>query len=192
LTIYKKNLLIIVFIVICRDYTILTLAQTWPQSCCWAVNERYEMNSPCTLCKLPQAGNNWTVHGLWPTNRYGIHPEFCSGGDAKGDNGFNVQLQNDLSSKWPGYKFNVKIFEFWLYQYSKHGTCASDNEGINTLRKYFRKAIDLLDQYNVGKILEDNGIIPGYKYNFNQFSQAIQTTLGSGVYLICAHNSVSI
>jgi ribonuclease T2 len=174
-------------------FELLTLSQSWPQTSCWDINNKWnEGNAECTNCKLPQAGNNWTVHGLWPTNRYGIHPEFCGVGRTEGSHGFYSGLQALLSNKWPGLNPYYRYNNFWKYQYKKHGTCASDVERVNSLKKYFLTAIELLDEYNVGKFFEDAGIFPGNTYKFQQISNAIKNNIGTSTFVKCIYEPVSI
>jgi ribonuclease T2 len=174
-------------------FELLTLSQSWPQTSCWDINNKWdEGNAECTNCKLPEISNNWTVHGLWPTNRHGVHPEFCGGGRAEGADGLYSELQVLLSNKWPGLKINLESTKFWKYQYRKHGTCASDVERVNSLRKYFLTAVDLLDEYNIEKIFENAGITPGGSYRFQKISNVIRAAIGTNTYVKCIDDPVSI
>ncbi|XP_011494344.1 PREDICTED: ribonuclease Oy-like [Ceratosolen solmsi marchali] len=188
------NLLIFLFIhnACSNNYSVLTLSQSWPQTSCWDINKKWqEVNAECTTCKLPQRSNNWTVHGLWPTNRHGIHPEFCEGGNSWGQNGIDTELHNLLSNKWPGFRFGFEYINFWKYQYKKHGTCISDIENTNTLKKYFLIAVKLLDQYNIGKIFENAGILPDSTFTFRKMSKVIQKIVGKNTYVKCYHDPIS-
>ena len=80
---------------------------------------------------------------------------------------------------------------FWAYEYKKHGTCALDMQSTNSVPKYFKKALELADRYNIAKLIAPQGIVPGNTYGFDRIHRAITTGLGATAHTTCAHNPVS-
>lgn len=104
--------------------------------------------------------NNWTIHGVWPSNNIGHHPRNCN------NNAFDLALipqnvQDRMQIMWPNLK-NATNQEFWEQQWKAHGTCSE--RGVN---EYFTMAIELSDRYNIMQILSNKDITPSNEYKYH-------------------------
>ncbi|XP_058790236.1 ribonuclease Phyb-like [Phymastichus coffea] len=172
-------------------YDMLVFSQSWPQTSCWNLNKVWTTQKyACSMCQMPKNKNIWTIHGLWPSNKHGKHPSNCN--DEKyNPNLLSSSLRTMMKEKWPTFNLKLSIDSFWSHEWSKHGTCAMALESTNTLPKYFSKSLQLLDQYNLGVVLADSGIIPGKTYNYSDLFTVIQNTLGVKTYIKCATNNIT-
>ncbi|KXN71529.1 ribonuclease T2 [Conidiobolus coronatus NRRL 28638] len=141
--------------------------------------------------------DQWTLHGLWPN--------YCDGsyGPADGcDSSRNYNnmtqilaqdkaLQGEMNEYWGSCKGDN--LAFWSHEWNKHGTCLSTIEPkcytnyqtAMEVRDYFKQALALYKQFNLYKILNNNGVKPGRSYTKQQISDAIKKGLGKQVTLIC-------
>ena len=84
--------------------------------------------------------NIFTIHGLWPSYKIGITPQWCNLDT-------NIEVVNytkDMEDYWINiYKKDNK--EFWEYEYNKHGFCYNKRMGISTdnYMAYFNKTMDI-------------------------------------------------
>ncbi|PIA59854.1 hypothetical protein AQUCO_00400612v1 [Aquilegia coerulea] len=105
------------------DYYIL--ATQWASTFC----------TPRSRC-IPNIPRDFVIHGLWPSNNNGHHPQDCNLAD-KFDYQNVVSLEPRLSQKWPDL---LGSHIFWSKQWEKHGTCS----GLSQL-DYFDKALNVFD-----------------------------------------------
>lgn len=174
------------------SYEILVLAQSWPQTSCWNLNKQWPGEEAiCSKCRMPKNKNIWTIHGLWPSNRYGKHPSYCNN-EKYNPNLISSSLRTMMEEKWPTFNLKMNTESFWSYEWSKHGTCALELESTNSVPKYFSKTIRLLDQYNVGTIFAESGIVAGRAYHYKDLFKVIENTIGVKTFINCATNPVRI
>jgi ribonuclease T2 len=141
--------------------------------------------------------DEWTLHGLWPNNCDGSYGP-SSGCDNSRNYpnmgeivGQDKALESEMNEYWSSYKGDNPAF--WTHEWNKHGTCLStidpkcytNYESAMEVRDYFKQALALRKQFNLYKILEDNGVKPGRTYSREQIIQAVQTGLGKKVTLVC-------
>ncbi|OXU24073.1 hypothetical protein TSAR_003550 [Trichomalopsis sarcophagae] len=169
-----------------KSYDYFVFAQMWPQTTCWNENRQWtDSQDTCTRCRIPV--DSWTIHGFWPSSRHGGHPSNCQG-NAFQANALSSELREQLARKWPTYKNKVRLESFWGYEYKKHGSCALDNNSMDSVTKYFAKTLELLSKYDVGKALEKSNIRPGGQYNVREMAQALKRAFGKNTYLQCKTN----
>lgn len=168
------------------DYFLL--AQSWPQTSCWAINKNWQ-NSTCSSCK--QLSDSWTLHGLWPNKYDGKHPFHCDVQLKFEPSSLNQVIENQLHEKWPTYKLRKLNKDFWNYEWLKHGTCATELNETNTSEKYFSKTLQLLSKGNMTALLEKVHIQPGNQYDYNSILDAINNGLGVEGQIGCGKNPVS-
>lgn len=134
--------------------------------------------------------NEWLIHGLWPSNTNGHNPFYCN------NHRFNeselAPILPDLSAKWLDIKKGEYSYEFWRYQWKKHGTCAVDVESTNSEFKYFKKALELSNKFNIRKILEQSQIKPGQKANIHSYIEAVRGVTGKYGLITCFYDRVSM
>jgi ribonuclease I len=127
----------------------------WPfngpwQSVLWKLREK----STWSECQsyLPPL---FTIHGLWPSNFCGKHPNNCGSFDKTK---ITRTLRSELQLLRPYYRRAAYRSQeyFWNSEYSKHGSCTTQ---YFTHEEYFEDAIALVKAHNVTRLLEQHGII---------------------------------
>jgi ribonuclease T2 len=141
--------------------------------------------------------DQWTLHGLWPNNCDGSYgPSDGCDDDRNYDNMAQIvaqdrALESQMNEYWSSYKGDNPAF--WSHEWNKHGTCLSTVEpkcytnyqtGME-VRDYFKQALALRKQFNLYKILSDNGVRPGRTYSKQQITDAIKNGLGKQATLVC-------
>lgn len=180
-----------------KKFDHVTIAQSWPQTACWGLNDKWnETDLECSSCPfMPKSKNSWVMHGLWPSKFNGNHPAFC-----KPELEYDPKLLNQsslrekLSEEWPSMKFSKHNSnnDFWKHEWDKHGTCSLELPGIKNQTTYFTKSLELLNQYNVGKILSESGIVSGkMKYQYDDIIGAVKDALNVRVSLQCTKNTLN-
>ncbi|KAH0631594.1 hypothetical protein JD844_005999 [Phrynosoma platyrhinos] len=102
----------------------MTFVQMWPGSFCVALATRFD-------CVIPKTANNWTIHGLWPSDI----EECCH---------YWYLFPSDLNTAQLMHLRGEK-------EWKKHGTCAGCVETLNSPNKYFRAALSLHTKYNIDR-----------------------------------------
>lgn len=121
---------------------------------------------------LPNVPRNiWTIHGFWPSNDNGNHPRSCQN-TAFNYLMINQNVRNRMENMWPNLKKGTNQ-QFWTTQWQNHGTCSNMSIG-----NYFRKAIELSDQYNIMEILLNRNITPSMVYDIREIEAAMRNRTG--------------
>ncbi|XP_023246098.1 ribonuclease Oy-like, partial [Copidosoma floridanum] len=171
---------------------LLVIKQMWPQTACWNINHIWTNKSnECSPCSLPLAKHQWTLHGLWPSNSKGSHPFYCNNNVKFNRNLLGKELIDQMEEKWMTLDLDTDNEVFWRHEWNKHGTCAMNLPSTDSMSKYFIKAIQLLNQYNAGRILAEAGILPGGTYAYRDVVSAVEESLGVKVNVGCAKHSMS-
>ncbi|GLT42660.1 hypothetical protein SLA2020_166480 [Shorea laevis] len=105
-----------------------------------AVCSNPKNNRRCT--KLPK--QNFTIHGLWPSNFSGAHVIDCRQGHAFDINEVRP-IRAELDECWPDMLRRSNDF-FWGAEWGKHGRC-SLNVFSNQF-EYFNRSVTLCNMYN--------------------------------------------
>nr|BAF35960.1 Si-RNase [Pyrus communis] len=110
-----------------------------------------------TPCKDP-TDKLFTVHGLWPSNLNGPHPENCTNATVNSHRIKNIQAQ--LKIIWPNVLDRTNHLGFWNKQWIKHGSCG--NPPIMNDTHYFQTVINMYitQKQNVSEILSKAKIEP--------------------------------
>lgn len=171
----------------------LVLVQSWPQTACWELNNRWATVEPkSSPCEMPTDKTAWTIHGLWPSRRNARGPTDCGK-----HNDFNVQLiaslgRDGINEQWPSFKLDLKNSGFWSHEWRYHGTCAKDLFKTNIIYNYFDTTLKLYKKYSIGTALTALNITPGREYDLGSIVTAMKSHLGVNVLVECAINTVSI
>ncbi|XP_062996391.1 ribonuclease Oy-like [Elgaria multicarinata webbii] len=151
----------------------MTFVQMWPGSFCVALGRKFE-------CVMPKNANNWTIHGLWPSDvmecctYWRLFPSDL------------VDLMPELNVHWPTL-INISNFRFWEKEWQKHGTCAGCIETLNCPNKYFRAALFLRTKYNIDRAFQTAAVVPSCRWNYQlkTFMGVLQPILGDQYELQC-------
>ena len=99
--------------------------------------------------------NMLTIHGLWPSYKTGIFPQWCNIDE-------DIEIINytkDMKNYWMNaYEENENTDEeFWGHEYNRHGLCYNQRINVsgNDYLYYFNKTIDVYHQYNLKSVLRD-------------------------------------
>eukprot|EP00483_Globobulimina_turgida_P010978 UN10999 len=155
-------------------YTVFAL-QYKPQVC-------YKSTTPnCYKAGVP----NITIHGIWTNAHSGSHPAYCSGAQLKKSDVSGIE--NTLNLKWPTLKGSNTNYEFWAYEYDKHGTCW---DHIVKKKEYFTIALWMLEEDGykfIQEILELNGIYPSSSklYKLKDVTNTLSDALNQKIIVQC-------
>lgn len=166
------------------DYDLLIFTQAWPPTSCY----EWEDKSPSHQCNLPP-NEEWSIHGLWPEKIHTMGPFFCNSSlhfDLKA----LEPIRSQLEVKWIDVHKGAKPHEFWRHEWEKHGTCSVDIDSMSNEVKYFKKGLDLLDQYDMKHVLGKANIVPYQKYKLQDYLDGVRKILGVDAYVECVKNSV--
>lgn len=150
----------------------------WPAAFCQSLGNM-------SLCHIPKNVTSWTIHGLWPQ-----HTETCCNCWTMFPS--DVQkLEAELNDNWPSLLRTRSSYEFWQKEWSKHGVCAACVDGINSPQKYFQLSLQLRQQYDLHKLLEDAGITPSCdrRYKVADVQQVLDPHLGGKYEIQCVTDS---
>ncbi|XP_015108886.1 ribonuclease Oy-like [Diachasma alloeum] len=163
-------------------FDILVFTQQWPNTACFAHQKKGG-----TSCNLPDH-NRWTIHGLWPTEFNTKNPQFCKNGGTFEASAL-APLERELKAKWMTIDGRRTHQSFWSYQWKKHGSCSTSLKELDTPLKYFKKALELNDIYNIQDILRKANVVPGRSYSPQAIFNGVNKVLGRRSQVACITNS---
>ncbi|XP_077064724.1 ribonuclease T2-like [Siphateles boraxobius] len=160
------------------NWTCMQLTLQWPGSFCVGLK-------PETICKIPEAVSNWTIHGLWP-----MHTGHCCDCWPV----FHSHLQEiepELNQLWPSLIEGKHYFFFWREEWIKHGTCAGCEETMGSPLLYFQAAVKLRKLFDIDSVLESSGIKTScdVSYKHDDIHGALTPLFGNNYDLQCVTDS---
>ncbi|KAL4336577.1 hypothetical protein AHAS_Ahas12G0024100 [Arachis hypogaea] len=182
-----------------REFDYFALSLQWPGTMCNGVKKCCAKNGCCRGADTPQV---FTIHGLWTDYNDGTWPECCNGPS------FNPKeveaLQSALDRYWPSYSCSKTSNchggkgTFWGHEFSnivlslaeKHGTCAKPV--ILDEYNYFLITLNLYFNYNVTKVLNEEGYVPSNseKYPVGGIIAAIENAFHLTPSVICQKDAI--
>ncbi|CAK8543042.1 unnamed protein product [Lathyrus sativus] len=143
-------------------------------------------------CQKPTfVSNQFTIHGLWPTNVSKPYPEFCKGrppGSGKFSFPLISHLSAQLQTEWPDV-VNKNNLKFWSGQWDKHGTCSLNKF---TQDDYFQQALTIKGMINLIDVLKKAGVVPHKTkdYKIDDIVTAIKAHNGNNdIALVCTKST---
>lgn len=136
-----------------NQYDYLLLALQWPPGVCAQAG---------SVCFQPVPAN-WTIHGLWPTDRTTPGPFDCVKPCPFNKKNINSSTLTAMKLHWPSIQKSNELF--WRHEYCKHGTCCTDI--LPAPQDYFQKTIDLFETLDLANKLRNNGILPSNNQQSN-------------------------
>ncbi|XP_066598184.1 ribonuclease Oy [Prorops nasuta] len=161
------------------DFDVFVFTQHWPPTVCYLWREKVS-NHSCSL----STSEEWTIHGLWPTQNHKVGPQFCDKSLPFDVNALN-EIRSELELKWTDVENRKPRSSFWRHEWEKHGTCAAALESLNTELKYFKKGLELLDTYDMKHVLAKASIVPGQNYTIQSLLEGVQKILGKKPEILC-------
>lgn len=130
--------------------------------------------------------NKFTIHGLWPQHNGHSTPLDCCT-KTFFDHGDVKPLKKDLRAVWPTLE-NGDDYNFWQYEWNKHGSCAVKIKGISTVREYFEFSVKAVKRLDMLDMLSRNGIKPSNVglQRGEKINSALNKEIGAKVTLSCA------
>ena len=121
------------------DFYILSLY--WPVSYCKMFGEE------CYKKFKKKELNILTIHGLWPSYKSGLVPQWCNLDT-------DIQIDNftkDMDNYWINTYNNQENKILWNIEYNKHGYCYNKRNNISTgdYMHYFNKTLELYHKFNL-------------------------------------------
>ncbi|RCH85364.1 ribonuclease T2-like, partial [Rhizopus stolonifer] len=118
--------------------------------------------------------DEFTLHGLWPDTCSGAYGPSSGCDSSRSSSAIasvirskDSALYNRMLTYWPSNTGDNN--KFWSHEWTKHGTCVStlrptcygsSYEQYDDVVDYFKKALDLRDQYDLYGALNLNGVTP--------------------------------
>ncbi|XP_051168055.1 ribonuclease T2-like [Leptopilina boulardi] len=159
-----------------NDFDILVFVQQFPKTTC--INSRV----PPARCNIPR-NDLWTIHGIWPTKSGTNGPNSC-----RRDLPFKPAelrtIRRQLEAKWIDV-IRTNPETFWRHEWERHGTCSVDLVDLNTQLKYFSKALQWNNRYNIESYLRRARITPGRAYPSADIVRAINRGVGLQTRITC-------
>ncbi|CAL7934663.1 unnamed protein product [Xylocopa violacea] len=166
-----------------NDFDVLIFTQHWPQTVCFVWKEGSTLHN----CSFPEEHDEWTIHGIWPSQYHKMGPQFCN--KSMPFNPAALQpIEQELEEKWIDIECGKTSTSLWRHEWEKHGTCAAVLEPLNSEIKFFRTGLDLLNRYDMKDVLAKANITPGQTYSMTTIFDAINHVLGKRGVLICRKN----
>nr|QCF59413.1 S23-RNase [Prunus dulcis]QDB64821.1 S23-RNase [Prunus dulcis] len=167
--------LFLCFIMSTGSYDYFQFVQQWPPTNC-----RVRIKRPCSK---PRPLQNFTIHGLWPSNYSNpTKPSNCNGTkfDARK---VSPKMRIKLKISWPDVESGNDT-RFWEGEWNKHGTCS--RERLNQMQ-YFERSHDMWLSYNITEILKNASIVPNatQKWSYSDIISPIKAATGSTPLLRC-------
>lgn len=168
-----------------NEFDLLVFTQSWPLTVCYV----WQKGSESHTCLLPKH-NNWTIHGIWPTQYHTIGPEYCNK-SLKFDATVLAPIEKQLKEYWIDVQNGSKPYSFWKHEWDKHGTCAVVLKTMDNQFKYFQAGLKFLKTYNMIDVLAKAGILSGQTYEVQDILLAIERILGKRGQVMCTKNQVN-
>ncbi|XP_074108912.1 ribonuclease Oy-like [Cotesia typhae] len=165
-----------------NDFDLLIFTQHWPETVCFTWQETVSNHT----CNLPR-DEEWTIHGIWPTQNHKEGPSYCNK-SMKFDSAKLTLIEDELELKWIDVENGTKPFSFWKHEWEKHGTCAMVLPEVSDEYKYFKKGLELLDQYDMKGVLAKANIFPGKQYMVQEILNGVNNILGKHCQVECVIN----
>nr|AAP92436.1 S-RNase [Prunus avium] len=130
------------------SYDYFQFVQQWPPTNC-----RVRIKRPCSN---PRPLQNFTIHGLWPSNYSNpTMPSNCAGSEFK-ERKLSPKLRSKLKRSWPDVESGNDP-RFWEGEWSKHGKCSEQT--LNQMQ-YFQRSHEMWQSFNITEILRNASIVP--------------------------------
>ncbi|KAL8567682.1 hypothetical protein ACOMHN_008990 [Nucella lapillus] len=158
----------------------LILTQSWPPGECVFFESR---------CRIPSVVKTWVIHGLWPTLKGTVGPNYCNKSWE-----FDIQnvksLEPKLLSSWPSIDEKEQSQHVWCHEWDKHGTCGSSLAAITDQWHYFNVTLGLHYRFDMATILASGKVVPSndQSYSYSQVREAVHGKTGSNPNLLCVKN----
>lgn len=134
-----------------KDFDYLIFRQIWPASSC--------MFPGPNTCSIGKNITTWVIHGLWPSIKTEIGPQYCNKSLP-----FDFErikwLLPDLLQFWPNLYTNTPLESFWKHEWEKHGTCALSLPQIRSESDYFNVTLGMRNIFDFGPALKKFNIEP--------------------------------
>nr|AMY98981.1 S16-RNase protein [Prunus tenella] len=144
-------------------YDYFQFVQQWPPTTC-RIRKK---------CSKPRPLQNFTIHGLWPSNYSNpTMPSKCLGSQFKKEN-LSPKLLLKLKRSWPNVEGGNDT-RFWEGGWKKHGTCS---EQTLTQMQYFQRSHEMWNSFNITEILKNASIVPSAttKWKYSDIATPIKT-----------------
>lgn len=120
-------------------------------------------------------------------------PSFCNS-SLPFINSHLAPIEEKLSDYWVNILSPRERSSFLRYEWNKYGTCAAMLPQLNTEVKYFKKALQWIQIYNMRDILTQSEIYPSdlVVYKFNYIWTTVTNILGKMPIFVCYYDQVGL
>ncbi|ELP86104.1 ribonuclease DdI precursor, putative [Entamoeba invadens IP1] len=170
-----------------KQYSYAMFVQTWPGSFC---------SDKCCIIPTESSGleEGFTIHGFWPQYSGNSYPSCCANDftDKQVESMLLADpvLTNDVATYWG----SMKKCRFAMYEWSKHGTCASwAYTGSTGPIDYLRAGVDMRKNLNIWTKFKEEGVVADGKTKFDKewLLDIAEKHYGARGFFTCSSNSVS-
>ncbi|GBO98419.1 Ribonuclease Oy [Eumeta japonica] len=135
---------------------------------------------------MPIRDNGWTIHGIWPTRKGSIGPNYCNR-TWTFDPKQIKSIETVLNEYWKNIEKGTPVYELWSHEWAKHGTCAADLVTLNTELKYFSQGLFWTKRFPINEFLANAGITPSPDklYPLSDINMAIKNKINVDPIIEC-------
>uniref|UniRef100_T1GUS5 Uncharacterized protein n=1 Tax=Megaselia scalaris TaxID=36166 RepID=T1GUS5_MEGSC len=149
------------------EWNVIVFTQQWALTYCHVWRLANETNK-CNLETIME-NNFWRVHGIWPTKVGTMGPNYCEYVE------FDVKIANRLGKHyleriWTHIDAKNKSENLWKDEWIKHGSCSLEIEDLSNEYKYLYQGMKWWEQFQLYRILNDSGIVPGKEYTLGNIT----------------------
>lgn len=132
------------------------------------------------MCNVTAKKNHWTIQSLMTDETRCASISY-----------FNRHLKSlnkeKLRELWPSYMNSFSDEKLWDEEWLEHGTCCKGHHEVNSVLKYFDKAIQLYEMIAIDSTLNTSGINPSTtkRLSLNELAQALDKVNGHTAVILC-------
>ncbi|KAK8760662.1 hypothetical protein V5799_028072 [Amblyomma americanum] len=161
-------------------YNFLIFCQQWSHGIC----------ADDKKCVESSKKDYWTIHGLWPQRKGFSHSPYDT---VDFDDADLNPIKEDLNKYWPALRSPRKeYFEFWRFEWEKHGAYTFDIPQLNGTLNYFKSTLDLYHKYNIYELLFKAKITPSTDKNYSDgaIRNALPNDIRENVNIFCKQKTL--
>lgn len=125
---------------------------------------------------------------MWPSVSSGTQPAFCGGTFEPSD---ISSILRKMEYAWPSYDGSND--SFWSHEYDKHGSCAKDSPGMDTVFGFFNTTIGIWENLDIMGAMNAAGVYPSdsQSYKVEDIVRGMSQKLGYAPVIGCSDGDIN-
>ncbi|KAL5280501.1 RNaseX25 family protein [Megaselia abdita] len=167
------------------EWDVIVFTQQWVLTYCHIFRLTNETHKCNLQTLLPE--QYWKVHGIWPTKVGTMGPNDCKYVNFTIDR-FNREGRHYLEKMWTHIDAKNTSEQLWKNEWMKHGSCSLEIEQLQDQYYYLAQGMAWWRDFQLYRILEEQGVLPGAEYPLGNITGAIKKTIGKEVDTRCYYD----